>query len=729
MKKLFISSALVSLVLSVLCIFTSCTPAQRPSEIEPFSFIAISDVHVPSYGFPINQPLDHDTLMEMHNPKRLRQFVRETLESGSRPSLIMNCGDTGDLGWTCLLKHYVAEMQPIVEAGIPVFTVVGNHDLDYAGIAARDLAAIFDPLGPESVGRGGTRYSFDYNGCHFVVVNNRPVTGLIRFNPEELAWLRDDLATVDHDTRVLVFMHANMQEDDTFRIVELLQPFTESMIIQGHRHNAGMDRWGRVPVVLVGSLYGGTPEAGSYSVFDVTADSVVVRIHDYADATEVLGEPEAVTFLPVGPSLDVDVPDEVFQPGQDIEITVTAQPSAAGIVEYRFTGTSDWMTMEHTDGQWKAGIKLPREPGRHFLSVRYNGDDGSVVLAHDIVTVASDEVSLAWSHDLGSAMMGKQTLWNGLAIVPTVEGGVYAFRVGDGTEVWHNEVDSGQILGGLVVEGDVVVYAAGQVVYGCDVRTGNELWRTDVGGTVVAALSAGEGRVFLPVGEEGVSALDAGNGELLWNSTVPLPVMMHAVTDGKRVYFGAMDGILRALDAANGEEVWRYAMSLSGDKYTTAAFWPPVVCGSRVVMSKIPASGEERNMAAFDASTGKKLWEIRHDGGTYRLEASPGGTTLYAYSRGENGSGIQCISAVDGARSWALGDTSAMNAACAWNDAVLVRDGYTSSCIDTATGELIWKYRTSSGPQGAYYGPGAMALGDGTAVIGTMDGIVMGLTW
>ena len=725
MKK----SLWVGLVVIAVCFFTSCAKREHTAETESFSFTAISDVHVPSYGFSINQPLDHETLMGMHNQKRLRQFVQETLHLSPKPSFIMNCGDTGDLGWTRLIKHYASEMQPIVDAGIPVFTAVGNHDLDYAGIAAQDLADIFDPLGPALFDHGGPRYSFDYGGCHFIVVNNRPVTGLIRFNPDELAWLRNDLATVDLDTRVLVFMHANMQEDDTCRVVELLQPFAESMIIQGHRHSVGMDRWGRVPVVLVGSLYSGTPEDGSYSVFNVSTDSVVVRIHDYANAEGLLGEPEVVSFTPVGPSLYIDVPDDIFQTGQIIGVTVTATPAAPGMVECRFIGASEWMAMGYDSGAWNREIELPSEPGRHFLSVRYTGDDGAVVLAHEIMTVVPDDVTLAWLHDLGSAMMGRQAIWGDLAVVPTVEGGVYAFRTGDGTEVWHNELDSGQILGGLVIEGDVVVYAAGSMVYGCDVSSGGELWRTDVGGTVIAALAAGDGRIFLPVGEAGVSALDAADGKPLWNTPVPLPVMMHVVTDGERVYFGAMDGVLRALDAGDGKEIWRYAMSSPSDSYTTAAFWPPVVCGNRVVISKIPASDDERNMAAFDASTGEKLWDIRHNGGTYRLEASPDGTMLYAYMRDSDSAGIQCISTVDGSTLWKRGNVSVMYAAYAGKKAVLSRDGFTTSCLDAVSGEQVWRYRTSTGPQGAYYGPGAMSLGDRVAVVGTMDGIIMGYTW
>ena len=229
-----------------------------------FSFVTISDVHVPGYGFGIGQSLDEAALMPMHNQQRIRQFVGECLALEPKPAFVMNCGDTGDAGWTTLLKLYQKEMQPLVSAGIPVYTVVGNHDLDYAGIDRDDLAEVFGPLGPASIGRHGTRYSFDYGGCHFAILNNRPVTGLIRLNPDDIEWLRKDLKPVGKNTRVLLFMHANMPEEDTHHVVELLQPFASSVIFHGHSHSDAITRWGGVPVVVTGSLYGGNPKAGSY---------------------------------------------------------------------------------------------------------------------------------------------------------------------------------------------------------------------------------------------------------------------------------------------------------------------------------------------------------------------------------------------------------------------------------------------------------------------------------
>lgn len=62
-------------------------------------------------------------------------------------------------------------------------------------------------------------------------------------------------------------------------------------------------------------------------------------------------------------------------------------------------------------------------------------------------------------------------------------------------------------------------------------------------------------------------------------------------------------------------------------------------------------------------------------------------------------------------------------------DAVFARDEDDICCADAASGAVRWTYRTSTGPQGSYYGPNAFAVKDNQAIVGTMDGLVMVLSW
>jgi outer membrane protein assembly factor BamB len=272
-------------------------------------------------------------------------------------------------------------------------------------------------------------------------------------------------------------------------------------------------------------------------------------------------------------------------------------------------------------------------------------------------------------------------------------------------------------------------YAAGRTVYACDAATGADRWSTPVAGTVLAGMTLADGRLFVPAGERAMHCLDTATGSILWTYDVPRPIMMNAAGGGGKVVFGSMDSIIRALDAATGKEAWTFPMSKPEDIYTTAAFWPPIVAGNTVVAGKIPASRDEKNLAALNLADGSPIWSVRLGGGVYRPLASSDGAGVFVSAQDDKGGGVQRLSAADGSPVWSRTGCAFMLAAVTDGASLVVRDSFTTSCLDAATGDLRWTYRTSTGSQGAYYGPHAMAVRGNTAIIGTLDGVVMALRW
>jgi outer membrane protein assembly factor BamB len=698
-------------------------------EANEFTFIHISDVHVPDYGFAIGMKLDEETMLPMMHQQKLRQLVNECLTTEPKPAFVINSGDTGDAGWTPFLKLYRKMMMPLVSAGIPVYTVVGNHDLDYAGIGKGDLAEIFDPLGPASIGRHGTRYSFDYEGCHFVVVNNRPKCGLIRLCPDDLTWLRDDLKKIRKDRRVLVFLHADMTGDDTFDLVEMLQNFKYPVIFRGHDHTEGIEKWGGVTVVVTGSLYGEAPAAGGYRIVTVRKDEIVTRTRDFATPDKAPGQEKTIELAQPGPKLRIiePKPDAILE--GSISVLAETDYDAPGGMEYLVPDSREWKPMQGGHGRWEAVVPAPASPGRHFLALRFKGDNGSVVWAHTPFTVPGEKVREIWTRNLGSSMHGEPAIRQDIVILPTLERGVYALRLDDGKEVWHRKVKQGEILGRVVADDGAVYYGAGRTMYACAANTGKPLWQTPLEGTIVTGPIFAEGRLFVPSGEHQLYCLDARRGNILWKYRVDLPILMEPAADGNRVYFGAMDGFFRALDASNGEEVWKRRLSSQEDPYTTAPFWPPALEGGTVIVGKSPAGKEKKNIIAFEASSGKTIWSRSFEGGLPRFLMDKGKGRFYApYSDGRLG-GIQCLSITDGSVLWSKATGVSMYNGCFAGSTVLVRDGYDIGCVEPVTGKLLWTYRTSLGPQGSLFGTGATATRENMAIVGTMDGQVLALKW
>ncbi|MCD4699123.1 MAG: PQQ-binding-like beta-propeller repeat protein, partial [Phycisphaerae bacterium] len=368
-------------------------------------------------------------------------------------------------------------------------------------------------------------------------------------------------------------------------------------------------------------------------------------------------------------------------------------------------------------------------PGRYFMAVRFRGKNGTITLAHVPFRVRGEKVREAWAKNLGSAIQGAAAIWQDLAIVPTLERGVYALSLDDGKEIWHREAPVGHISGRVVVDGDTIYYGAGSTVYACEARTGKPLWQTPVKGTIVASMTASAGRLYVPAGEHKLYCLDARQGKRLWDYTVGLPILMAPTVGDGKVSFGAMDGYLRCLDAVTGKEIWKYQLSPKEDRYSLASYWPPVLADGKVIVNKRPARKGQKNLVAFDADSGKIIWSRAVVGWPARLALNPKKDRLYASHYENRRRGTQCFSVEDGSPLWKASGAG-MAAANASGDDLLVRDGYRSLyCLDAATGKFKWRYRVSVGPQGVLFGASAMIVKDNLVVVGTMDGYIIALKW
>ncbi len=218
---------------------------------------------------------------------------------------------------------------------------------------------------------------------------------------------------------------------------------------------------------------------------------------------------------------------------------------------------------------------------------------------------------------------------------------------------WDFWLSSPAIAGGRVVFG-----SSDGHVYALDAATGRPLWTYDARISVHSPPAITDGRVFIGTWDTRLLALDAADGHLLWrfqggkdakNGVLQGMVAAPAV-DGGTVYMGARDGFLYAFDAASGAMRWRYdahgswvvaSVAVDGATVYTATsdttkfialdkatgrervgvdmrvwtYASPVVAG-RVAF----AAAMDGRLYAFDARTGKRLWQWRSPEGAADAE-------------------------------------------------------------------------------------------------------------
>jgi outer membrane assembly lipoprotein YfgL len=109
------------------------------------------------------------------------------------------------------------------------------------------------------------------------------------------------------------------------------------------------------------------------------------------------------------------------------------------------------------------------------------------------------------------------------------------------------------------------------------------------------------GQTVALAGADGtVLSLDARNGAVLWRAQVGAPIAAGVGSDGR---FSAVVTRANELVVLEAEQVlWRAAL-------TAQVFTAPLVAGERVFVL-----GADRSVAAFDAKTGRKLWQQQRPG-------------------------------------------------------------------------------------------------------------------
>ena len=144
-------------------------------------------------------------------------------------------------------------------------------------------------------------------------------------------------------------------------------------------------------------------------------------------------------------------------------------------------------------------------------------------------------------------------------------GHVYAYRAGDGDEIWQNQVAS-RVSGGLGDGGDLLLMGGDAEVMAVAKADGAVRWRAEVSSEVLAPPVRSGDVVVVRTVDGGVFGLAAGDGRQLWEFHEEAPLLTlrgnstPVVTDGA-VVIGGDNGRLVALDLDSGKKRWEQAVS------------------------------------------------------------------------------------------------------------------------------------------------------------------------
>ena len=218
---------------------------EKPS---PFSFVQLSDAHVGFNGPP--DPL---------GTKAFERAVEMVNALPQQPDLVLFTGDlTHDSEDKDVHARRMAQFREIAgRLKTPLLKCVpGEHD---AGLDAGQLFR-------ENFGE--SHYSFDHRGVHFVALDNvsraKPEVG-----PEQLAWLKKDLARFPKTAPIVVFTHRPLFDlkpewewftSDGDDVMNLLSAYDNVTVLYGHIHRDDEHEIGKVKNYAARSLIFAFPD-------------------------------------------------------------------------------------------------------------------------------------------------------------------------------------------------------------------------------------------------------------------------------------------------------------------------------------------------------------------------------------------------------------------------------------------------------------------------------------
>ena len=552
-----------------------CLLLLSPLAAEDLLFYHCSDTHVPVAGTA-------GTVAEM------AKFT------GGEPAFVVVTGDLtefggGDGAW----EKYLALWKPFP---MPVYSALGNHDETWW------------VLRPEIAARHGAPwYSWDAEGCHFVVLDSAgPQDPRPTFAPEELAWLREDLARVTDGDPVFIAFHHPLSSGefasprDPGRLIEVVKDDNVVAFLVGHGHVARHEVWRGYDMIEGGSTFG--KDAG-WNVCRVHQGSFSVTYR------ETDGEERLLIEKRMTPMKREAAPIEPIPEGTRKALWAARVPSA---VRAAPLAIGDQVVIVGTNGRiWRFDARSGRPLGEE----RYPGEVFG--------TPAVDGKALV--------IAGTAGLWRG----------------GEPTR------DRVYVAPPVLREGRVYVGARDGTFVCADAKTLETLWTFEAGHTIESAAGLQGLNVVFGAWDERVYCLDPTDGGLYWamkgaGSRVEKAPSYYSPADAPTVFFGdhvyAADrsfrlGIFECVHgklvatvedvvavAADAEEILylrRPKAGLSRMRWTGQIEWtseartgrtpvPPTVAGGRVYVTS-----DDGLLQSVDTADGRVLWTCVAGDGAY----------------------------------------------------------------------------------------------------------------
>lgn len=509
MKRIFLS-ALLCLILSSL-------------RGEDFRFALLTDIHVSSDSLAYND---------------LRRSVEQINKIRNLDFVIVS-GDVTEEGDRASLKRVKFLLDQL---NVKYYITSGNHETKWSESGATDFSHIF----------GSDRFKFEHKGFLFLGFNSGPVIRMAdgHVSPQDISWMKKELDKVGKEKPVILVTHYPLQDGDVdnwYDVTDAVRPYNIRSVLGGHYHRNLLFSYDGIPGILSRSNLRGKERVGGYSIFQVTADSILAY-------EQKIGE----------------------EPRKWAGYSLSRKYYSADNSGYKRPDYSVNNEYKQVKEYWtiKTGAGIYSSPVLYNENI-YVGDDLGYLSCY-----ALKNGKKKWSFKSDNRIVGTPAVANGIIVFGSADKNIYGVNSKTGKLVWKYTANEA-VLGAVTIEDGIAYIGASDHTFrALDVKTGKLRWEfTGVKGYIETRPFLYEGKVIFGAWDNNLYALDKTTGKELWKWNGNLtrmhfsPAAVWPVAVNGKVFITDPQRAMTAIDANNGQTVWRTFQStvretigLSADK-------------------------------------------------------------------------------------------------------------------------------------------------------------------
>ncbi len=567
-------------------------PATRPATTQPgapgassfcFLHIANTPVRPGTEGEPSDAPgFGPWVCAEAGRPASLPSLGLDL----PAPAFILHTGNATSFGGTD--GAWATVEKAFADSPVPVHWVAGLDD------------NAWNPIQMDIRRRTGEDYfSFDHSGCHFVALpSTLPQQSAACVNSAALYWLRADLAAVNPQTPVILFMHhppdspALAQPASWSLILEFLEKHNIVLVLHGEGESAAHRVMDGIDTVSAGSSVG--PDAG-YNLVAVKDGTLrVVRcLRDPSATPRVLLERSLTP--PAGPRLICNL-NQLNMFGVRNRRPFLLKPRFRPPVDTaHYEVTIDGQLVQTAESAASV-LQIPAadlDMGGHVLFLRatdparqqFYGLASSRFYANDL------SVNVGWVRNLPASVTGAPVFYGDplRVIVGETGGALRAIQTDSSEQLWEFDAGGPIIASPGICDDVVVVPCADGFVYTVQADSGAQVWKYDAGCPVYGTPAMADETAYVGDSRGRLHSIDVFLEERHWlfegagGSIASRPAIWDDL-----VVFTAWDGFIYALNRKDGRLAWKAASPNLEAKGADGRVGPggcsPLVRGDRILV-------------------------------------------------------------------------------------------------------------------------------------------------